>query len=754
MGSSDKKLAFDASTVDPEQDVAAAEIRSNFSDLATWTPALRTDARGEAELRFPFPDSLTTWVATARGLTRDTLVGTAEREVKTTKKVLVRLQAPRFFTERDEVVVSAIVRNEYAEKLPMKVVLSIDGGAVTFVDAAERTVEVDAGGQVRIDWVTKVVDSGEARILVKALAAPESDAMSMSFPVLAYGIDKVVTRTDVLEGVEARSRIDIDLPAERAISSSGLELTLSPSLASTMLEALPYLVEYPYGCTEQTTSRFLPAVVVARTLREMNISLADIKRRRQDLSNRDQLNARDLSPIYDEHELASIVKAGIRRLASMQNSDGGFGWWKLDRSSLHMSSYVAYGLSQAQAADYDLPSGMLDRVLGYLEREAPESSSLPGRTYAAFALASSGRKPAGIIAESFKHRDRLNILGKAQLALALAASGDRKKARLVVENLRDFVEEDTENGTCHWPGGSSWWHWYADEVETNAYVLLALAELDPEGPYMKPLVRWMINNRSGNRWKSTRDTAISVLALSRFMQGSGELEPDYEVTVRYADRELGRLKINSENMFAFDNKIILRGDALLTGSHPLVIEKKGRGSLYFDSRLSFYSKESKITAAGHEIEVQRSYYALTPKEKTETRGGKEIKVIDYDRRLLEDLSEIPAGQEIEVKLLVTARNNYEFIMLEDRKPSGFEPVALRSGGRYANGVCSNMELRDEKVVFFITWLQQGVQEISYRMRAESPGTLNAMPCRAVAMYAPRLGGISDSWKIKVTESTD
>ena len=84
------------------------------------------------------------------------------------------------------------------------------------------------------------------------------------------------------------------------------------------------------------------------------------------------------------------------------------------------------------------------------------------------------------------------------------------------------------------------------------------------------------------------------------------------------------------------------------------------------------------------------------------------------------------------------------------------PTDMRCGyhpghRRYGNGLCSNMELRDEKVVFFVTWLQQGSHKISYKMRAEIPGRINAMPTRAVAMYAPKLGGISDSWRVNVEQ---
>ncbi len=727
------------------------EVRQNFSELAFWDAQLQTDSHGKASLRFKFPDSLTTWVATLRGLTKKTIVGNTETTVKTTKNILVRMQAPRFFTERDEILVSGIVRNDFDKAVQVKVSLAMKGKTLTAEGALERTVEIGAKSEHRVDWLVKVRESGEAELMMKALCSQESDAMRMTFPVLSYGINKIVTETNVIHGGNGKTSFAIDIPAQRRTESTELELTLAPSLASSLLEALPYLIEYPYGCTEQTMSRFLPAVVVAKTLKDMGISLDEIASRRADLSNKEKLNLRNLVPVYSQWELDQVVKAGLRRLAGMQNSDGGFGWWRSDKSSMHLTAYVLQGLAEAKATGYAVPDSMIKRSADWLEREVKEVRAVQPLAFASFALATAGRNPKKLLDFVFARRDDLSIQNKAQLALAFHRSGDSKRATLVMRNLNDFVQVDKKNGIAWWHGGSNWWYWYDDEVETNAYMLLAMSEIAPQDKNLEALSRWMIFNRSGNRWKSTRDTATAILALAKYMKASGEDKPNYEVVVRLGCREIKRLKITASNMFMFDNKIRVRGAAIHSGPLPIEIEKIGRGKLYITCRVQYFSLEDKIKAAGYQIEVARRYYALKPIEKIEESNGTSRKTLTYERREIKDLDQVPAGTEVEVKLFVTSANNYEYIMLEDRKPAGFEPLQLTSGRRYGNGVCSNMELRDEKVVFFITWLQKGTHEISYRMRAEIPGTINAMPCRAEAMYAPKLGGISDSWKVRVTE---
>ncbi|MEE9391888.1 MAG: MG2 domain-containing protein [Planctomycetota bacterium] len=741
-GGGDKDGADDA--------LAEPEDRSNFSDLAAWIPNLRTDKNGQAKFSFKLPDSLTTWVTTARGMTQSTLVGSAETEFKTTKNVLVRLQAPRFFTERDEIALSGIIRNGFADAIRVKAQLELDGGTLELLDQAEREITIEAGAEVRVDWLVRVLQPGEAQVRMKALSSRESDSVTMNFPVLAYGRGKVVTQVQVIDADGTLANFNIDLPAERRIASAQLEVIVQPSLGSTLLDAIPYLIEYPYGCTEQTMSRFMPAAIVAQTLHDAGISLDEIANKRRDLAKASEQRQKP-APIYGDAELKSVIKRGLARLGGMQNPDGGFGWWRNDRSQVYLTAHVLYGLITAKKAGYAVPAGMISGPTRFLRREMSETTSLPLRAYTVFALTAAGEIDKELLDDVFKRRDKLGVLNRAQLALACEAAGQNDRSSLVLKSLEDFATVDEANGTVHWQGGSSWWYWHQDEIETNAYVLLAFATIDPDHKHARPLAAWLVRNRSGNQWKSTRDTAACVLALARYMKNAGELDPDYELSVKLGNRTLRTLRVTRDNMFTFDNRFLVEGDALETGSQSIRVEKTGRGSAYVTARLQYFSTEEQIKASGFGVKVSRRYYRLTPYEEIVEVNGRKIKQLKHRRELLGDLASINSGDEIEVEMTLDVDNHYEYVMVEDRKPAGFEPLELKSGHRYGNGLCSNMELRDEKVVFFVTWLQQGTHKISYKMRAEIPGRLNAMPTRALAMYAPKLGGISDSWRVKVEQ---
>ena len=163
-------------------------VRKNFADTALWVGTVSTDKEGFAEIEFEMPENLTTWKINVWAMGHGTNVGEGHTEVITRKDLIVRLQAPRFFTETDEVVISANVHNYLDSKKTVTTKLLVDGEYLISLDDAEREVVVDANGETRVDWVVKVHGEGETTIQIQALTDEESDAVEMSFPVYVHGI--------------------------------------------------------------------------------------------------------------------------------------------------------------------------------------------------------------------------------------------------------------------------------------------------------------------------------------------------------------------------------------------------------------------------------------------------------------------------------------------------------------------------------------------------------------------------------------
>ena len=347
-------------------------IRTNFADTAFWAAALVTDSDGAAAVDFPLPDSLTTWKVKVWTLGPGTTVGQAESEVVTSKDLLVRLQAPRFFVEKDEVVLSANVHNKLKNAKSVQVVLELEGSVLQPLGESTQTVQIAAGSEQRVDWRVKVVHEGQAVIRMKALTDEESDAAQMSFPAFVHGMLKMEAFAGALRPDEQKGQVIVRVPSERKPDQSRLEVHYSPTLAGALVDALPYLADYPYGCTEQTLNRFLPTVITQKILINLGLDLKAIKEKHTNLNAQQLGDARDRAKpppgqphnaVFDQAEDVKMAASGIERLSDMQLSDGGWGWFSGygEFASPHTTALVVHGLQLARQNDVALKEGMLEK---------------------------------------------------------------------------------------------------------------------------------------------------------------------------------------------------------------------------------------------------------------------------------------------------------------------------------------------------------------------------------------------------------
>jgi len=763
-------------------------VRRKFADTALWVAAITTDGDGTARVKLDMPENLTTWRIKVWGMGHGTKVGEGFTDVVTRKDLIVRLQAPRFFVQKDEVVLSANVHNYLKNAKDAEVVLGLQGDVLELIDpsTARQTVQIEAGGEARVDWRVRVLDEGEATVVMKALTDEESDAMEMNFPCYIHGMLKMEAWSGALRPEDQSGSFTITVPAERRPKQSRLEVRYSPTLAGAMVDALPYLVNYPYGCTEQTLNRFLPTVITQKVLIDMGLNLEEIRQKRVNLNPQELGDAAERAaqwkrykrnPVFDEEEVRRMVKAGVERLTQMQLSDGGWGWFSGwgERSSPHTTALVVHGLQIARQNDVALVPGMLERGAKWLERYQNEQVQRLKN-----ALKDPKKKPWKEHADNtdafvymvlvdadvrndemkdflYRDRTRLSVYALAMFGLALEKQGEKEKLDMVVRNISQYVQQDDENQSAwlNLPGGY-WWCWYGSEYEAHAYFLKLLSRVDPKGELAPRLVKYLLNNRKhATYWNSTRDTALCVEAMADFIRASGESKPEMTVEVFYDGRQQKAVEITPDNLFSFDNVFLLQGNQVATGQHKVELRKRGTGPLYYNGYLTNFTLEDFITRAGLEVKVQRRYYRLKRVEKTIKAAGSRGQVVDqrvekYEREEIPSGTVLKSGELVEIELVIESKNDYEYLVFEDMKPAGFEPVDLRSGYT-GNEMGAYVEFRDNRVVFFVSRLARGTHSVSYRMRAEIPGKFSALPTRAWAMYAPELKANSDEIKLQVED---
>jgi len=712
---------------------------------------------------------------------------------------MIRLQAPRFFVVGDTVTISGVINNN--TDTPMRVTPSLDAsGLVLQGSKTLAPVQIKGNGEARIDWTASVQKQGTAKLKVTARGAQYADAMEKEFPVFEHGIEKFISRSGKLRGNEAI--IKLDLPAERKPESTSIDIQVTPSLAVTMLDALPYLIDYPYGCTEQTMSRFLPAAIVVKTLKDLGLRPEQVMGHIFGGIEPETTGQTHPTGKKDLNDLEKMIGQGQDRLYDFQHSDGGWGWWKQGESDHFMSAYVVWGLTLAHQGSISLKSGVLERGVSFLDKELVEQENNPDlqawmlHSLATYHAASGSGTVSPNQKRAYKNlwanRDQLNAYTRALLALSAHSYGFHDEAKTLIENLENGVKLDSKPdvsvilrgeqssqsetmATAHWGEDGIYWRWSDGGVESTAFVLRALMAIDPQNKLVEPTMNWLVKNRRGAQWSNTRDTAIVVLSMTDYLRRSGELaaEADYEILVNGS--RVGGRNVAPSDILSGPSHWTVDRQLLKSGRNEFRISRKaGTGPLYFAVQATFFSLEEPVTAAGSELFVRRQYYRLMNKPTL-------LKGFVSQRLPLMDGGTVESGERAEVAVTVEAKNNYEYLVFEDLKPAGFEAVQVRSGDPlFAKELKSGtidrkgykestpnanveqddytgrsrwvyQELRDRKVALFVDKLPQGVWEIRYELRAEVPGRFHALPVQGHAMYVPEIRCNGEETRLAIRE---
>ena len=387
-------------------------VRKLFPDTALWLADVHTDSSGRAEAKLTFPDSLTSWRTTVRGATIDTKVGSAINNVIVRKNVMVRLAVPRFFRQGDEVTISAIVHNYLTTAKDVHVSLDVKGLEV--LSGATTTINVPSKGEAKADWRVRAQTTLSAVLDAKALTNEESDALEITLPIIPAGVKQTDAKSGSIIAADQDETEIVTLPGNPSIASPALDISLNSSLAGSIFGALDYLTAYPYGCTEQTMSSFLPNVVVARAMKDLHIPSS--------------ANAGDLD---------SKIKAGMARLQDFQHDDGGWGWWKDDESQVFMTAYVVSGFGQVRDAGYQVNADSLGKAQKYLHDSLAKHVNMRPdlQAYVVYALALNKDAHEDEVEAAWNKRNSMTTQGLAMLGLTQNAKGNQARAKEIADKL-------------------------------------------------------------------------------------------------------------------------------------------------------------------------------------------------------------------------------------------------------------------------------------------------------------------------------
>ena len=684
---------------DIKDDAANPLVRKIFKDTAFWQPDLVTGADGKATVKFELPDNLTTWRATARAVTADTKVGVAVSKVVERKDVILRVAMPRFLTAGDTVTLSGIVHNYLKSEKVTRIQIEVAGARL--LDPAQQTVTIPAQGEHRVNWRVEAPASGDLKVLAKALTDAESDAVETGIPVVPRGLKYTRADSFAIADEEADKTITVKLPANADPNARTLRVEVSPTIAGTLFGALDYLTSYPYGCTEQTMSSFLPNVIVTQALQSVGTA-----------------------SVRDTNDVGKKVRKGLRRLYAFQHGDGGWGWWKDDETNAWMTAYVVDGLVQAGRAGYEVDANRLENARSALRRmldaEADErGDARDTRAYMAYALAASGDGETRHLNALFAERAKLSAYGRAFLTLGLKERGDGR-AQAVAGELERSAK-----------GGGAESHW--DTTEATALVVKALARTLPQSEVLPRAARWLVGHRRhGHYWLSTRETAFAVYGLLDYVKVSRELDPDYALEVYVDGQQVAQRQVTAADSGSMQVFTLRRRGGEVGQSSEVRVVKRGRGVVYLATNVTHHTNDEQTAEQGvPQLKLQREYLRLRVVEKSDGTMGWQVEPL---------AGEVRSGDTIVARLTLTGEPA-RYLMVEDPIPAGCEQVEQVSGIDLNHAEkdwtdwYSAREFRDNRAVLFLDQFD-GTARFQYAMRVQVPGRFRAAPARVERMYEP------------------
>lgn len=717
--------------------------RSNYKDTAYWTGLFETSAEGLAEVSFTLPDNLTTWVATARGLTENMLVGETSIEVIASKELLLRPATPRFLVAGDRVELATLVQNNTNRPLTVDVSIQVVGVDLDDPGQMMQQINLPAGGRQRVAWRGQVQLVESVDVLFRAVNETYQDAARPErnpIPVLRFSSPQTYGTSGVLAEPGEITEV-VSLPRTFTPTGGELRVEMAPSMAAMILKGLDALEAYPYTYPEGVLSRLLPNLETYRTLTDLGMDDPELKTRLED-----------------------AIRDGLAKLKAQQVSDGGWGWYFGNQSDLYLTAYVVYGLNRAVAAGVSVDEMMLRRGITYLvgKFEVPavtaEDWEIDRQVFVAFALAEGGREvnTDGL----YDLRDRLSPWAKAMLAMTLQKNNP-EDARIKT------LTSDLEGAAVRSASGAFWQEedaTYRNLSTPNfnsALVLTLLARVNPASPLVGDAVRYLsINRNVRGGWLSSYETAWVLMSLTEVLRGTGELQAVYEFSAAVNGTPVANgVAGGLENINLVSARLPLT-DLAADAPNALTIFRNGTaGRLYYRAFLQVFRPVEDATPINRGLTIERQYYlnwadcqqaGCTPVESYSLAAEDSPVVVRVNVVVPNDLYQVvvedslPAGAEIIDRSLNTAQQG-------ESTPSGsvyspFDPL----GGGWGWWWFNSPKVYDDHIQWVAEYLPAGTYTLTYEFMPAHVGEFQVIPAHAYMMYFPDVEGLSAGSIFRIT----
>ena len=676
-----------------------SRLRDRFKDTCFWNARVRTDRNGRAVVRFPLAENITTWRVSAVAVTADTKVGQAGTTFMSRKKMMILSGLPSYMIRGNSHYVSANISNMTDREMKVDITATASGGTVRGASTSSVIVGPGKTSGAYFQVIPSADDAIDAcAIRFEARGGGYTDRVESKVPLRHFGMNDMTSAYVYLTN-DGESSGEFTMPGKYI--NPRLTLRFSNGNGDVLRQSLDYLVNYPYGCIEQTMSRFMPVLAANET---------------------------GYCPRDRNWDLHAMMKKGLLLISQNQRNDGGFGWFGENGSDIMMTAYVYRGLALCKAKFRADDMYMMPRARWFLY-SCLEKGKLTvfERIYILSCLSEGSRVEKSMLDGVLKSYGDLTAYGKSLAVQLLYNTGSTESAGKLFEdalNASRFMKDDSM-----YFGSDELWE--DDKVETAASLLVSSVRLSKEKKIQDRLALVLSANRKGIAWKNSRDTAMAVLALAEYLKNRAENGEPSLVKVMINGK--GVCEANVSPAISGEGYTVFRipSAPLSPGKNTLKVVKKGGSSLHVTAMVDHVNRSDSFAEKNRGISLKRNYYRINAERKGNSMELNHEWSADF----------IP-GDLVMVQLDVERKDgDYPYVMVTDPVPPGFSFV-MKDGEYYSKKYPREYLQRmvyDDRAVFFFN-RNGGGTSIRYFLRAEIPGKYRALPSSASLMYYPDITG--------------
>ncbi|SFZ89290.1 Alpha-2-macroglobulin family protein [Flaviramulus basaltis] len=773
-------------------------IRKNLQETAFFFPQLRTDAEGNISFSFTTPEALTQWKLQLLAHKKNLESATKTLTTVTQKELMVIPNAPRFLREGDNITISTKISNLTEKQLSGQAILmltdAISGNDVNVNlgnSENNKNFTVDAKGNTQVSWSLSIPDDVQAvQYKIIAKASDFSDGEQNALPILSNRMLVTETLPMWIRSNETRTfTLDkLKTNTSTTLKNHKLTLEMTSNPAWYAVQALPYLMEYPYECNEQTFSRYY-ANALASHIANSNPRIQEVfnqwKNTDAIISNlekneelksiliqetpwlRDAENETEqkkrIALLFDLNKMNNELQSAINKLENNQMDSGAWAWFNGGRENRYITQHIITGFGHLKHLNVnnDANSKMIENAIKYLDdqfiKEYIDIRKYDAKTdlnkdhlsytqlhylymRSFFQDVKKSKEVEDIIkyyqTQIQKYWLNRSLYSKGLMALISHRNSDKKTSSKILNSLKETSITSDELG-MYWKENTNSWYWYQAPIETQALIIEAFSEIENDTETIDNLKIWLLKNKQTNRWKTTKATTEAVYAL--LLQGSDWLSVADMVDVVLGGKRIEPSKLEDVKVEAGTGyyKTSWNPSEIKPEMADVTITKKGDGIAWGSLYWQYFEDLDKITSAETPLKLKKKLFL-----KNNTDTGEEITEITENTNL-------KVGDLVRVRIELRSDRNMEFLHMKDMRASGLEPVNVISQYKWQDGLGYYESTKDASTNFFFDYLPKGIYVFEYDLRINNAGNMSNGITTIQSMYAPEFSSHSEGKRLLV-----